>query len=73
MHLSLSRIRNRSSSRRLNSVWSVFAGLVFFFLLSATSYAHGVAEGDKGYLQEVSGVNILPFVYLGAKHMFTGV
>ena len=72
MHLSLSRIRNRSSSRRLYSVWSVFAGLVFFFLLSATSYAHGVAEGDKGYLQEVSGVNILPFVYLGAKHMFTG-
>lgn len=72
MHLSLSRMRNWSCSRRQSSVWSAFAGLFFFFLLSATSYAHGVAEGDKGYLQEVSGVNILPFVYLGAKHMFTG-
>ena len=41
-------------------------------LLATTAFAHGVAEGDKGYLLEVSGVNILPFVYLGAKHMFTG-
>ena len=48
------------------------AGLLFFFLLGATTYAHGVAEGDKGYIQEITGVHILPFVYLGAKHMFTG-
>lgn len=34
--------------------------------------AHAVAEGDKGYIQEITGVNILPFVYLGAKHMVTG-
>ncbi len=53
------------------AVWLASAGF-FFFLLSATSYAHGVAEGDKGYIQEISGVNIMPFVYLGAKHMFTG-
>ena len=31
-----------------------------------------MAEGDKGYLQEITGVNLLPFVYLGAKHMVTG-
>jgi hypothetical protein len=31
-----------------------------------------VAEGDKGYIQEISGINILPFIYLGAKHMVTG-
>jgi hypothetical protein len=41
-------------------------------LFATTAFAHGVAEGDKGYLLEVSGVNILPFMYLGAKHMFTG-
>ncbi len=34
--------------------------------------AHGVAAGDKGYLQEVSGVLLVPFAYLGAKHMVTG-
>lgn len=41
-------------------------------LLVSTAVAHGVAEGDKGYIQEISGVHLLPFVYLGAKHMFTG-
>ena len=34
--------------------------------------AHGVTEGDKGYIQESSGRMIIPFVYLGAKHMVTG-
>ena len=34
--------------------------------------AHAVAEGDKGYIQEIAGIHILPFVYLGAKHMVTG-
>jgi hypothetical protein len=34
--------------------------------------AHAVAEGDKGYIQEISGVHPVPFVYLGAKHMVTG-
>ena len=34
--------------------------------------AHGVATGDKGYIQEITGVNLIPFMYLGAKHMVTG-
>jgi hypothetical protein len=34
--------------------------------------AHGVAQGDKGYIQESSGVLLVPFAYLGAKHMVTG-
>ena len=38
----------------------------------ADALAHGVAAGDKGYLQEVSGVLLVPFAYLGAKHMLTG-
>jgi hypothetical protein len=43
-------------------------------LLGATTeaLAHAVAEGDKGYIQEITGVHLLPFVYLGAKHMVTG-
>jgi len=47
-------------------------GLLLYLLFAATASAHGVAEGDKGYIQEISGVNLLPFTYLGAKHMVTG-
>jgi hypothetical protein len=36
------------------------------------AFAHGVADGDKGYIQETSGFLFWPFVYLGAKHMLTG-
>src|SRR5215210_7800621 len=54
------------------SVWLMFASLSIYFLLGATAQAHGVAEGDKGYIQEITGVHLLPFMYLGAKHMFTG-
>ena len=34
--------------------------------------AHNVTPGDAGYIQEIWGVNIIPFMYLGAKHMVTG-
>ncbi|WP_267528028.1 HupE/UreJ family protein [Acinetobacter nosocomialis] len=42
------------------------------FLFSPMLFAHGVSEGDKGYIQEIYGVHIIPFIYLGAKHMLTG-
>ncbi|KPQ25969.1 MAG: HupE / UreJ protein [Halomonas sp. HL-48] len=43
-------------------------------LLSASgdALAHAVAEGDKGYIQEIYGVHLMSFMYLGAKHMVTG-
>lgn len=34
--------------------------------------AHGVAEGDKAFIQNNPGINIIPYLYLGAKHMVTG-
>jgi hypothetical protein len=34
--------------------------------------AHGIAAGDKGYIQCTFGVRLIPFAYLGAKHMVTG-
>jgi hypothetical protein len=40
--------------------------------LSSAALAHGVAEGDKGFIEQVSGPQIGPFLYLGAKHMVTG-
>ncbi len=41
-------------------------------LLPTELMAHGVAAGDKGYIQEIAGVHLIPFAYLGAKHMVTG-
>jgi len=40
--------------------------------LASTAFAHAVTAGDKGYIMEVSGMNLIPFMYLGAKHMVTG-
>jgi hypothetical protein len=45
---------------------------VVMLLWPDAAYAHAVAEGDKGYIQEITGVHLLPFLYLGAKHMVTG-
>ncbi len=47
----------------------LFLSLAIF---PADVLAHGVTEGDKGFIQESSGIMILPFIYLGAKHMVTG-
>lgn len=57
---------------RKHPLWSAFAGLMLYFSLITVTHAHGIAEGDKGYIQEITGVHFLAFVYLGAKHMFTG-
>ncbi|HCG39530.1 HupE/UreJ family protein [Stutzerimonas stutzeri] len=57
-------------ARLRHSLLSVFGMLLFFLVPDAL--AHGVAEGDKGFIQESSGVMLLPFIYMGAKHMITG-
>lgn len=46
--------------------------LIFSLLLPTALLAHGVAVGDQGYIQEIKGSHIFPFMYLGAKHMITG-
>lgn len=45
---------------------------LLLFVLTAPAMAHAVAEGDKGYIQEITGIHFIPFMYLGAKHMITG-
>ncbi len=37
-----------------------------------SAMAHAVTLGDKGYIQEITGVHFASFLYLGAKHMVTG-
>ncbi len=41
-------------------------------LWAEAAQAHAVTLGDKGYIEEITGVHLLPFLYLGAKHMVTG-
>ena len=43
-----------------------------FILMPVFLLAHGVTIGDAGYIQEITGINFVPFMYLGAKHMVTG-
>ncbi|ELJ8583820.1 HupE/UreJ family protein [Vibrio cholerae] len=46
--------------------------LTLLMVMSTDVFAHAVAQGDKGYIQEITGTNIIAFMYLGAKHMVTG-
>jgi len=46
--------------------------LAAFLLTVSQALAHNVTAGDAGYIQEIWGVKIIPFIYLGAKHMVTG-
>lgn len=41
-------------------------------LVTAVALAHGVSDADKDFPQGASGVQILPFLYLGAQHMVSG-
>ncbi|MFT6913758.1 MAG: hypothetical protein ACJAWL_000044 [Motiliproteus sp.] len=52
--------------------WAALVGLLCVVLFQEGALAHGVASGDQGYIQEITGINLLPFTYLGAKHMVTG-
>ena len=49
-------------------------GIAVLCLLASPgeALAHGVTAGDKGFIQESAGVLLIPFAYLGAKHMVTG-
>jgi hypothetical protein len=40
--------------------------------LPTDTLAHGVDESTRTFLQHNTGVQIIPFLYIGAKHMVTG-
>jgi hypothetical protein len=45
---------------------------LLLLLFAGAALAHGVADDDKAYFEQASGVHLIPFIYLGAKHMVTG-
>ena len=48
------------------------AAIVLGLLMSPAAFAHGVTGEDARFLESLSGVQFLPMMYLGAKHMVTG-
>ena len=53
--------------------WINQALLTFALLLVVPfAAAHGVADGDRAFLESSTGLQIIPYIYLGAKHMVTG-
>ena len=46
--------------------------VVFLCGLPANLFAHGVDDNTKQFLLDNQGVSVLPFLYIGAKHMVTG-
>jgi len=54
------------------SCWLQFIALLLLPLVAASAFAHGVADSDKLFIEQSRGMQLLPFAYLGAKHMVTG-
>lgn len=52
------------------------AGLIVLALLSLSLsldvFAHGVDDDTRLFLEQNAGIQFMPFIYIGAKHMFTG-
>jgi hypothetical protein len=51
-------------------VWSGAAASLL--VGTPVAWSHGVAGGDASYLESVTGLQLFPLMYLGAKHMVTG-
>ncbi|MFT6789527.1 MAG: hypothetical protein ACJAVX_002902 [Pseudoalteromonas rhizosphaerae] len=41
-------------------------------LVSIEAFAHGVDDKTRAFLEQNNGVQFIPFLYIGAKHMITG-
>lgn len=59
-------------SKQFHSAALAMLMVVAAVLWSDLALAHAVTQGDKSFIQGISGVQIIPFMYLGAKHMVTG-
>ncbi len=58
-----------NSKRSLTFLTFILLGL---FILPGTLFAHGVDDNTQQFLSSHQGVNIIAFMYFGAKHMVTG-
>jgi hypothetical protein len=65
--------RNPAESRWAGRCLPVVGCIVGSLAMAPTfATAHGVAGGDQRFIETAAGSQLIPFVYLGAKHMVTG-
>jgi hypothetical protein len=64
-------LNSRYSAARHRTICGLLITLTSV-LLGAAAFAHGVADDDKSFIEQTSGPQLIPFMYLGAKHMVTG-
>ncbi len=64
--------RRHSLSLLPNRQWTLAVVLILLWLAGTDAFAHGVAEDDKTFIEQSTGMQLLPYIYLGAKHMVTG-
>lgn len=61
------------SNKSNTAARGITALLAVISLFTCTvAWSHGVADGDKGFIEQSVGAQLIPFAYLGAKHMVTG-
>lgn len=65
-------MKQESTGRSRRGLTLLLLAICLSILAPSDLFAHGVTAGDKGYIQESEGMRIIPFAYLGAKHMVTG-
>jgi len=58
-------------TRSNRALWKC-ALLAALYLISGSLFAHGIAGKDAAFVAASTGARIIPFMYLGAKHMVTG-
>ena len=59
----------RATTISLRAPWLLLlAGL----LLPSLALGHNLSESNASFVEQLNGPAVVPFVYLGAKHMFTG-
>ncbi len=64
---------NQESGRCFAALCGVWLLVGVAMLLGAgPAFAHNVDEADRAFLANNTGMQIIPFIYLGAKHMVTG-
>ncbi|MDO6425803.1 HupE/UreJ family protein [Thalassotalea sp. 1_MG-2023] len=50
----------------------IYLTIALLALVSVEALAHGVDDKTRAFLEQNTGVQFIPFLYIGAKHMITG-
>src|SRR6266852_4627648 len=70
-------VRQSRNRARCGDGWIAVMALLLLSLLIVdsnfgTAFAHGIGGRDAAFVAATKGPDLMPFIYLGAKHMVTG-